>query len=167
MNGNETSNLIDTFLRLKAKAAAGVAWSSEEQQMIDSALERADPIGVLAACCILASKVPSGSQQPLNTIIGSLESRLPGYVELSVYEALIMVDDNRLRSFANKLIPFIERTLNERAINLDNTITLIGKLARSREKSCLELLRGLTLDSETGVREIASAILKDLEQDNH
>jgi hypothetical protein len=87
---------------------------------------------------------------------------LPSYVELSVYEALIYVEAERLTPFRDSLLSFIEQSLTQRTINLDNTIFLLGKLARVGELGALELLRSLENDSNTEVRDSAIRVLNGL-----
>lgn len=89
--------------------------------------------------------------------------RLPQYVELSVYEALIYVEAGRLKSFFAEIVSFIEDTLARREIDLDNTICLLGTLGRAGEGRALVVLQSLARDSDHGIRDNAAMVLQGLE----
>jgi hypothetical protein len=162
---NDYAYATQHLLKLKTKAWEGVSWSADERAQIDRWLGDEGNISALAACCVLASERPAGCEKALGIIQEALQrKRLPPYVELSVYEALIHVEAQSLAPLIEDLLPFIRESLSRRAVNLDNTIYLLGKLGRTGERRALELLQSLTHDDDLGIRDNASRVLQDLER---
>lgn len=161
---NENPQLPDMLLGLKAKAAHGIPWTEDERAAIEHSLGEGGITGVLAACCILSSQHPKGCSRSLGIIREAIErEHMPPYAEMSVYEALIYVEPRQLEMFSESLFSFIEQSLAKRAINLDNTIVLLGNLARAGESRALPFLQALSRDSEPGIRENASIVLRGIE----
>ncbi|MCS6898084.1 MAG: hypothetical protein NZM29_08940 [Nitrospira sp.] len=163
---NDYAHAVQELLRLKTKAWEGLPWSANEQADINQWLGGGGNASILAACCVLAAERPPGCPESLGVIREALRRNgLPSYVELSVYEALIYVEVERLTPFRDSLLSFVEKSLTRRTINLDNTIFLLGKLARVGETRALELLRSLENDSNTEVRDSAIRVLNGLAAD--
>ena len=158
---NEELQLAKMLLELKAKSSKGLPWNEDERGAIKLCFEKRGGIGVLAACCILSSERPKGCSTALDIVREAIEGEEPPpYVELSIYEALIYVEPDHLVPFYDAILRFIERSLMKRAVNLDNTIYLLGKLARPGDVRALALLRTLAHDSEPGIRDNASLVLR-------
>jgi hypothetical protein len=153
----------EMFLKLKAKAAAGTPWTKEEQTAINVCLEKDGILSVLAACCVLASGHPTGYRRSLAIVGAELgrERREP-YVELSIYEALTHVKPHYLVPFYEAILAFIKQSLLKREVNLDNTMFLLGKLARAGETRAIALLQSLAKDPSDEVRDNASLVLRGL-----
>jgi hypothetical protein len=83
---------------------------------------------------------------------------------MAIYEALIYVRTDQLEVFAGALLNFVERSLSGRAIDLNNTLVLLGNLARGGNERALALLRSLTNDTDPGIGDNASHILRNLPQ---
>jgi len=155
--------IAEMLLRLKAKAAKGVPWTDEEQAVVEVSIENGGEIGILTACCVLVSRRENEHDRALEIVRReiALKNSSP-YVELSIYEAAICIDMEKLASFRETILSFIEWSLLRRAINLDNTIFLLGRLARTGESRALALLRSFADDDDTGVRSNASFVLQGL-----
>jgi hypothetical protein len=159
----EEVQLADMLLALKSKAAKSLMWTQGEESSINSCLEKEGTPRVLAACCILCSNHRRWYYQAVDVVAAALGLKEPDpYVELSVYEALIHVDLGDLASSYDKLFVFIDHSFTRRAINLDNTIYLLGRLARSGEKRALTLLHTLMHDSDVGIQNSVSLVLRGL-----
>jgi hypothetical protein len=160
---NDYAHAVQELLKLKTKAWEGLPWSANEQADINHWLGSGGNTSILAGCCVLAAERPPACTKSLAVVREALRRKgLPSYVELSVYEALIYVEAERLTPFRDSLLSFIEQSLTQRTINLDNTIFLLGKLARVGELGALELLRSLENDSNTEVRDSAIRVLNGL-----
>lgn len=166
---NELAN-PEVLLELKSKAYRGEAWTPAEEATIRLALKQRGPISILAASCILASRRLQGDSASLDTTSESLGiirealqyRHLAAYVELSIYEALVQVESRQLASFYDVLLTFIQDSLLRRSINLDNTIFLLGRLARVGEPRALNLLHSLEHDNQSEIRENAGLVLSGL-----
>jgi hypothetical protein len=159
----DTKIYVDLFLALKAKAAKGSPWSKQEQTTVEHCLNMEGIISVLAACCVLASKCSKGWEESLCIIREAIgDKKTSPYVEQSIYEALIYLEPHHLVSFQEQLLHFIKHTLKKRAINLDNTIYVLGKMARNGNASSLGLLRSLESDVDPGVQNNVSLVLRGL-----
>lgn len=152
---------IQMLLALKSKAASGISWTADEQAAIKRWLETKGDLGVLAACCVLASERLKELPRSLDVVREAIRrKRLPPYVELSVYEALIYVETGRLEAFLAEIISFVEDTVARRQSNFDNTMCLLGKLARAGVPRALGLLQSLARDSGPGIRQNAALVLR-------
>jgi len=161
---NEQIHATQALLALKSKAANGIAWTAEEDAKIKRWLDENGHVSVLAACCVLASERPQAYPKSLGIVREAIGRRhLPSYVELSVYEALIYVEALQLESFVDEILPFIGESLAKRTIDLDNTICLLGKLARAGESRALALLRSLAHDNDPGIRDNVALVLQGIE----
>lgn len=163
---NEEAPVAQTFLRLKAKAAKGRPWSTGERATVELSLKKEGDISVLAGCCLLVSQRSEQHGRSLEIIRKAIERGNPSlYVELSIYEALIYVEVEKLAPFLDAVFSFIEQSLTRRAVNLDNAIFLLGRLGRGGENRALVLLRSLAHDKNSQVRDSASRVLRGLERD--
>jgi hypothetical protein len=155
--------IAEMLLRLKAKASKGMPWTDDEQAAVELSIGKGGEIGVLTACCILVSKRDNEDSKALEIVRReiALKNSSP-YVELSIYEAFTCIDMKKLASFRAAILSFIQWSLLRRAINLDNTIFLLGRLARTGESGALELLRSLAVDDDTEVKSNASFVLHGL-----
>jgi hypothetical protein len=153
----------EMFLQLKAKAAKGTPWTESERLALGSSLMVEGDDSVLAGCCVLVSKQSEQYSQSLEVIRKAIERKSQSkFVELSIYEALIYVETKMLAPCRDAVFAFIEESLTRRAINLDNTIFLLGRLARAGEVRAVELLRSLEYDSDMEVRASAGRVLNGL-----
>ena len=160
---NEIMQIAEMFLELKAKAARGMTWTKDEQAVVTMCFEKEGVARVLAACCVLSSGRPKGCIRSLGIVREAIEQEHPApFVELIIYEALTSVETSQLQAFSGAIVRFVEQSLKKRAISLDNTIFLLGKLARVGEVAALVLLRSLAGDSESGVRNAAGVVLRGL-----
>jgi hypothetical protein len=156
----------ETFLRLKAKAARGAPWTSKERAAIKLSLEKEGRSSILAACCVLVTKHREVYDRALQVVQNAVGSENPApYVELSIYEALICIEAENLAPFRDEVLSFIERSLTRRAVNLDNTIFLLGRFARLGERRAVALLRCLARDSSVGIRDTALGVVQGLEDE--
>lgn len=161
----EEAPIAQAFLRLKAKAIKGTPWTTDERRTVELSLEKEGDIGVLAGCCLLVSQHPQDCGEALEVVRKGMEFKDPSsYVELSIYEALIYVEVEKLAPFRNALFSFVAQSLTRRAINLDNTVFLLGRLARMGERRAVALLRSLAADSNAELRDAASRVLQGIEQ---
>lgn len=161
---NEQIHATQALLALKSKAAKGIAWTAEEEAKIERWLNEDGHVSVLAACCVLASERPQAWPKSLGIVREAIgRKHLPPYVELSVYEALIYVEARQLESFVDEVFLFIEESLAKRTIDLDNTISLLGKLARAGESRAVALLRSLARDNDPGIRDNVALVLQGIE----
>ncbi|WCJ58111.1 hypothetical protein NXS98_10280 [Fontisphaera persica] len=158
--------VAEIFLQLKAKAAKGVPWTVDESATVRRALEKEGEIRVLAACCAVVSGRLEEHARSLHVIRKAVEQKNPSpYVELSIYEALTRLESTTLARFGDAILSFIEQSLGRRAVNLDNTIFLLGRLARIGQSKALEFLQSLAHDSNAEVRDNASRVLQGIERD--
>ena len=152
--------IANRLLHLKAKAAKAVPWTAQDRATVRSCFEKDDDIGVLAGCCVLVSGRTGEFPSAIEVVRRALQNKHPPpYVELSIYEALLYVEAEQLKSFVDGLLSFIGQSLSRRAINLDNTTFLLGRMARCGEARALAVLRALAQDTDTEVRESASRLL--------
>jgi hypothetical protein len=157
--------VINALLALKAKAASGSAWTVADTKKIDRWINVPGEISVLAACCVVASDRLVRFPHALGIICDSLRCGCNSqYLELSIYEALIQVDVWQLKPYFDDVYRFINRTLAERRIDLDNTICLIGKFARVKDRRAMKLLKTLALDSNDKIRDGAVIVLHGIEE---
>ena len=155
----------NALFQLKAKASRGIPWSAEENAFIEACLNKKNEISILAACCVLSSQRPKGHVKSLGIVREAIKGdNLPHYVEMSVYEALIYVEPQEVESFCNSLFHFIEQSIANRTVNLDNTVVLLGNLARNGKKHALLLLRSLEHDDDVGLRANAAIVLRGIEE---
>ena len=155
--------IAEMLLRLKAKASKGAPWTDDEQAAVELSIGKEGEIGVLTACCILVSRSDNLHNKALDIIRREIELKNSSpYVELSIYEALTCVDMKKLAAFRAAILSFSKWSLLRRAINLDNTIFLLGRLARTGESGALDLLRSLAADNDTEIKSNASFVLHGL-----
>jgi hypothetical protein len=155
---SDVRKYIHELLELKTKAFNGVNWSAEEKAHIQKLLQDQGNIGVLAACCVLASQRCREFPGSLEIVCKALgREHLPSYVELSIYEALINVEVRQLEPLFVEILSFVESTISRRAINLDNTICLLGKLSYAGDRQALSLLQSLACDNDPAVRDSAAS----------
>jgi hypothetical protein len=81
---------------------------------------------------------------------------------MSIYEALIYVEPHQIESFRDAIFQFVTRSLAKRVVNLDNTIVLLGNLARFGDRQALSILHTLAHDDEPSIRENALLVLRGL-----
>ncbi len=149
------------LLSLASKAAAGQQWSSEEQANVDKWLNTDGDVGILAACCVLASKRPPGCPQALRKVRLTLaRAGLPVYLELCVYEALAFVETPVVMDWHEDILGFIRRSLLLRRIDLTNTIYVLGKLARMNDAEAQQILQMLAQDSDAVTSSCARLMLE-------
>jgi hypothetical protein len=161
---SDYANAAQTLLALKSKAANGVPWTDDEQAQIDGWLRKEGNVSVLAACCILASERPHADSGCLGIVRKAIKrGRLPAYVEMAIYEALIYVEARRFTLYFDELLSFIKGSIERRAINLDNTICLLGKLTRAGEGRALGLIKALAEDQNPEIRNSATLVLEAIE----
>jgi hypothetical protein len=159
----EDVELAKMLLELKARAHQSMAWSKDEKVALERCFGRGGIISVLAACCVLSSGRPRNCRRSLSILRENIErGSPPPYVELLVYEALITVETNELSPFYDAIFGFIEESLTRRAVNLDNTIVLLGNLARANQPRALVILQTLTQDGKSPIRDNASFVLQKL-----
>lgn len=155
--------VIQMLLALKWKAANGISWTVDEQAAVERWLESKGDLSVLAACCVLASDRLKDFPGSLDVVHEAIQrKRLPAYVELFVYEALIFVETSRLRPWCRDIISFVEDTLARRQVNMENTMCLLGKLARAGVRQAFVLLQSLARDSDPEVQQNAALVLQRL-----
>jgi hypothetical protein len=155
--------LANVFLELKAKSAKGVSWTRGDRSTIRRTLREKGEVGALAACCVLASHRREDRSKALDILSRAMESGRPSrLVELSIYEALTCVRIHELAAFAGSIFPFVDASLSRRSVDLDNVIVLLGRLARTGSKRAMSLLHSLLRDSDAGLRDNASIVLKGL-----
>lgn len=160
----DVAQLAEMLLELKTRASKGTSWTDDERAKVDLCLQSPGITRVLAACCVLSSKRPEGCRRALSVIREAIEQQhQPPYVELLIYETLTIVETRYVVSFAAEILRFIQQTLNSRTINLDNTIFLLGRLARSGEGRALVLLKSLVQDNDPEIRSNASLVLRGIE----
>ena len=152
--------LINMFLRLKLKAVKSHVWTDDERTAVELNIKRDDEIGILAACCVLVSGYANAYRRAVEVLRRAIESKnLSHYVELSVYEAIIFVPIREFDSFRDAVLSFIEQSLSRRAVDLVNTICLLGILARAGESRALLLLQSLAHDPDAEIRNYVSVQL--------
>lgn len=162
----DEAQVAETFLRLKVKSVQGVPWTADESATVELSLKREGDIRVLAGCCVLVSQRSEDYGDALEAVRKAIEDKnVSPYVELSIYEALIYVQVEKLAPFRDALFSFIEQSLARRTINLDNTIFLIGRLARTGDRHALGLLQSLAHDNNAEIRDNAFHILQGIERD--
>ena len=160
----DNQSFVSKFLELKFKASNNVAWTQDETANLEHSLETNDMSSILAACCILVSKRPKDCDKSLNIIRNAIKTNteLTPYVELSIYEALTIISSQHLISFYQELLMFVTNSLSRRSINLDNTIFLLGRLARIDKGRALLILKSLQSDLDPLVQNSASLVLRGL-----
>lgn len=159
----DDAKVAEALLELKAKAAKGLPWTKDERIAVDNWLEGKGVASILAACCILVSRRPKECPKSLGIIRAEIQTKTPEpYVELAIYEALLYVEPRHFASFNDTILSFINQSLTKRSVNLDNTICLLGNIARSGGSQALALLKSLAHDGESGVRENVSLVLRGL-----
>jgi len=162
MNQNDALTR-ETFLRLKAKVAQGHSWTPEESAGLQRSLEDHGDIGILAGCCMIVCNPSEPNHRAIEVIRPAFARDNPRYVEMSIYEALIYAQPEALVPIRDEVFSMIERSLMQRAINLDNTIFLLGKMARMGENRALEFLRTLARDDDTEIQSSAIRVLRGIE----
>ena len=161
----EDAQIAEIFLRLKAKAANNELWTNDEIATVELAIRKEGEIAILAACCVLVSGHADLRGRAFGIFRQAIELNNPSpYVDLSIYEAATCIDIDKLVPFRNAILSFIKRSLMQRAVNLDNTVYLLGKLARTGDNQALTLLRSLARDSDSEVRDNVSCVLRGIER---
>lgn len=161
---NDEVQLADALLRLKANAHAGTLWTNQEWATVEYCMQREGVVSICAACCILSSGQQKGYRRSLLIISEAIKRKnLPPYAQLLTYEALIAVETPLLEPFKDDLFSFIEQSIAKRPVNLDNTVALIGNLARAGDTRALAILRNLAQDKDPGIADNAARILQGLD----
>jgi len=162
----EENQAAEKFLDMKLKAAKQIPWTSEEFSYLEVCLKTQGPLSLLAACCAISSHVTMELDRSINIIVEAVTSRsVAPYPESCIYEALLNVEPQFLIRISGALLPFVETSLEERRIDMTNTVCLIGKMAKTGHGRAMKLLRDLAdSDSDADVRENAAHILNVLKE---
>jgi hypothetical protein len=162
----ENTLIAELFLRLKAKAARGLPWTSDERAAVEISIANEDELSILAACCVVVSGCWKEYPRSLVKLGEGLGKTKPSpYVELSIYEALTCLETDKLSLLDDSVFSFVEQSLAHRAINLDNTLFLLGKLTRIGKSRASDLLKALAHDKNPEIREGALRVLEGIERD--
>lgn len=158
--------LVEMFLRLKANANKGIRWTADERAAVRESLSKGGDLSILAACCVFVSRCSEKYPGSLEVLQKAIEKTDPAsYVELSIYEALIYLEIQEIARVRDPLLSFVEQSITRRAISLDNTIFLLGRLARTGEIRSLRLLKSLAHDPDDQIRGSALRVLDGLRDD--
>jgi hypothetical protein len=162
-SGSEDARVAETLLRLKAKIFRGGRWSAKEGAMLDDWLQRGGWTSILAACCVVTSRQKRRRHTALQLMREAMQmDLLPPYVELLLYEALLSVGKVELVRMRDLVFRFVERSLVRRAVNLDNTIVVLGGLARAGESRAVSMLRALCSDQDPEIQTNARIVVNGL-----
>jgi hypothetical protein len=162
----DDAHIAEMLLRLKSKAANGLAWSAEDLVNVELCFDKPGDISALAAWCVLASERHELHNRAVGVFRTAVEHLDPNpYVELLLYEAAACIEAHELNLFGDAILRFVERSVTRRTINLANTIFLLGRLARMGDERALGLLYNLSQDKDSEVQNYVAIVLKGLKRD--